>query len=171
MALRTESNHSNANLAPTLAAQPALSDAEKQVRVRALVERDERFIKEIAVLRVLHQSYVALLSGHRELAAGSLTPKVDFRWFANSSMRVFSEYNLPHVLDLYTLAELAGRMRALRDSSTAREPPTTVTVTAPDAPTLPPSLHELEPSRAFRLTLVQLCSNDTPSHACMATAR
>jgi hypothetical protein len=74
MALRNEYNHSSAKLA-ALIANPKLSDSGKQATLRELIELDEKFIKEISVLRTLHQSYMALPAAHQELAAGLVDPK------------------------------------------------------------------------------------------------
>jgi len=74
MALRNEYNHSSAKLA-ALIANPKLSDSGKQATLRELIELDEKFIKEIFVLRTLHQSYMALPATHQELAAGVADPK------------------------------------------------------------------------------------------------
>jgi hypothetical protein len=73
-ALRNEYNHSSAKLA-ALIANPKLSDSGKQATLRELIELDEKFIKEISVLRTLHQSYMALPAAHQELAAGLVDPK------------------------------------------------------------------------------------------------
>jgi hypothetical protein len=74
MALRNEYNHSSSQLA-ALIASPKLSESRKQTTLRELIELDERFIKEIFVLRTLHSSYVALPAAHQELAAGLVEPK------------------------------------------------------------------------------------------------
>jgi len=74
MALRNEYNHSSAKLA-ALIANPKKSDSGKQTTLRELIELDEKFIKEISVLRTLHQSYAALPAAHQELAAGLVDPK------------------------------------------------------------------------------------------------
>ena len=74
MALRNEYNHSSSQLA-ALIASPKLSESGKQTTLRELIELDERFIKEIFVLRTLHSSYVTLPAAHQELAAGVADPK------------------------------------------------------------------------------------------------
>ena len=74
MALRNEYNQSSAKLA-ALIASPKLSESGKQATLRDLIELDEKFIKEISVLRTLHQSYAALPAAHQELAAGLVDPK------------------------------------------------------------------------------------------------
>jgi hypothetical protein len=73
-ALRNEYNHSSAKLA-ALIANPKLSDSGKQATLRELIELDEKFIKEMSVLRTLHQSYMALPAAHQELAKGVADPK------------------------------------------------------------------------------------------------
>jgi hypothetical protein len=73
-ALRNEYNQSSAKLA-ALIANPKLSDSGKQATLRELIELDEKFIKEISVLRTIHQSYMALPAAHQELAAGVADPK------------------------------------------------------------------------------------------------
>jgi hypothetical protein len=74
IALWNEYDHSNQKLA-TLIADPKLSDSGKQTKLRELIELDEKFIKEISVLRTLHQSYKALPAAHQELATGAADPK------------------------------------------------------------------------------------------------
>jgi hypothetical protein len=74
MALRNEYDHSSQKLA-VLIASSKLSDSKKQAALRDLIELDEKFIKEISVLRTLHQSYMALPAAHRELEAGVVDPK------------------------------------------------------------------------------------------------
>ena len=74
MALRNEYHHSSAKLA-ALIANPKMSDSGKQTTLRELIELDEKFIKEISVLRTLHQSYAALPAAQQELAAGLVDPK------------------------------------------------------------------------------------------------
>lgn len=74
MALRNEYDHSSQKLG-VLIASSKLSDSGKQETLRELIELDEKFIKEISVLRKLHQSYMALPVAHQELAAGVADPK------------------------------------------------------------------------------------------------
>jgi hypothetical protein len=74
MALRNEYNHSSAKLAASIA-NPRLSDSGKRETLKELIELDEKFIKEISVLRTLHSSYVALPAAHQELAVGLVDPK------------------------------------------------------------------------------------------------
>ena len=74
MALRNEYNHSSAKQAAIIA-NPKLSDSGKQATLRELIELDEKFIKEISLLRTLHQSYIALPAAHQELATGVADPK------------------------------------------------------------------------------------------------
>jgi hypothetical protein len=74
MALRNEYNHSSEKLA-ALIANPKLSDSEKQAILKELIEVDEKFIKEISVLRTLYQSYRTLPAAHQELATGVADPK------------------------------------------------------------------------------------------------
>lgn len=73
-ALRNEYNQRSTKLA-ALIANPNLSDSGKQTAIRDLVELDVNFIKEISVLRTLHQSYMALPAAHKELATGVADPK------------------------------------------------------------------------------------------------
>ncbi|MEP6606414.1 MAG: hypothetical protein ABJA60_09915 [Nitrosospira sp.] len=56
--------------------QPALSAKQKEALLRKLVELDEKFIKELVVLKALHQSYKALPAAHSELAKGLANPKL-----------------------------------------------------------------------------------------------
>lgn len=56
--------------------QPALSVKQKEVLLRKLVKLDEKLIKELAVLKALHQSYKALPAAHSELAKGLANPKL-----------------------------------------------------------------------------------------------
>ena len=74
MALRNEYDHSSQKLA-VLIASSKLSDSGKQATLRELIELDEKFIKEISILRILHQSYMALPAAHQELATGVTDPK------------------------------------------------------------------------------------------------
>jgi hypothetical protein len=74
-ALRNEHNHSSTKLA-TLVAKPKLSDSERKATLRELIELDEKFIKELSVLRTLHQSYLALPAAHLELGKGLADPKL-----------------------------------------------------------------------------------------------
>ncbi len=74
-ALRHEYDLSSAKLA-NLVAKPTVSNSQKQTAIRDLVELDEKFIKEISMLRILHQSYVALPAAHLELATGVADPKL-----------------------------------------------------------------------------------------------
>lgn len=74
-ALRNEYNHSSAKQAAMIA-NPKLSDSGKQATLRELIELDEKFIKEMSMLRILHQSYVALPAAHIELASGVSDPKL-----------------------------------------------------------------------------------------------
>lgn len=46
--------------------------------IRELIDLDDRFIKEMAGLRTLHQAYQALPAAHRELAAGAGEPQPGF---------------------------------------------------------------------------------------------
>jgi hypothetical protein len=73
-ALRNEYNHSSAKHAAMIA-NPKLSDSGKQAALRDLIELDEKLIKEISALRILHQSYMALPAAHQELATGVADPK------------------------------------------------------------------------------------------------
>jgi hypothetical protein len=74
MALHNEYNHSSERLAAMIA-NPKVSDSGKQATLKELIELDEKFIKEISVLRTLHQSYMALPAAHQELARGVADPK------------------------------------------------------------------------------------------------
>jgi hypothetical protein len=74
-ALRHEYDLSSAKLAD-LVAKPNASNSQKQTAIRDLVELDENFMKEMSVLRILHQSYVGLPVAHLELAAGVADPKL-----------------------------------------------------------------------------------------------
>ena len=74
-ALRHEYNLSSAKLA-NLIAKPTVSNSQKQTAIRDLVELDEKFIKEMSMLRILHQSYVALPAAHLEFATGVADPKL-----------------------------------------------------------------------------------------------
>jgi hypothetical protein len=74
-ALRHEYDLGSANLA-NLVAKPNVSSSQKQAAVRDLVELDENFMKEMAVLRILHQSYGVVPAAHLELARGVADPKL-----------------------------------------------------------------------------------------------
>ena len=73
-ALRSEYQTTSANLA-RLIAEPMRPKSQKEATIKELIELDDRFIKEISILRTLHQSYMALPSAHRELATGLTDPK------------------------------------------------------------------------------------------------
>lgn len=60
----------------TVLLQPALSVKQKEALLRKLVKLDEKFIKELVVLKALHQSYKALPAAHSELAKGLANPKL-----------------------------------------------------------------------------------------------
>jgi hypothetical protein len=74
IALRNEYNHGSDKLAAMIK-DPNRSDSGKQETLRELIELDQKFIKEISVLRALHSSYVALPAAHQELAVGLVDPK------------------------------------------------------------------------------------------------
>ena len=74
-ALRHEYDLSSAKLA-NLVAKPTVSNSQKQTAITDLVEIDEKFIKEMSMLRILHQSYVAVPAAHLELATGVADPKL-----------------------------------------------------------------------------------------------
>jgi len=74
-ALRHEYDLSSAKLA-NLVAKPTVSNSQKQTAITDLVELDEKFIKEMSMLRILHQSYVAVPAAHLELAIGVADPKL-----------------------------------------------------------------------------------------------
>lgn len=74
-ALRHEYNLSSAKLAD-LIAKSAVSSSQRQAAVRDLVELDEKFIKEMSMLRILRQSYVTVPAAHLELASGLTHPKL-----------------------------------------------------------------------------------------------
>ena len=74
-ALRHEYDLGSTKLA-NLVAKPTVSSSQKQAAVGDLVELDEKFIKEMSMLRILHQSYVAVPAAHLELASGVAHPKL-----------------------------------------------------------------------------------------------
>lgn len=67
-ALRNEYDEQSAALANTVASGP--SPAARLAAMKDLADLDDRFVKEITALRVLHDTYVALPRAHQELAAG-----------------------------------------------------------------------------------------------------
>ena len=73
--MRHEYDLSSAKLA-NLVATPTVSNSQRQTAIRNLVEVDETFIKEISMLRILHQSYVALPAAHLELVTGVADPRL-----------------------------------------------------------------------------------------------
>jgi hypothetical protein len=75
VALRHEYDDSSTRLA-RLVAKSTLSNSQKQAALREIVELDEKFIKEISILRRLHQSYKVLPAAHLELAKGLANPKL-----------------------------------------------------------------------------------------------
>lgn len=74
-ALRHEYDLSSAKLA-NLVAKPTVSNSQKQTAITDLVELDEKFIKEMSMLRILHQSYVTVSAAHLELGTGVADPKL-----------------------------------------------------------------------------------------------
>jgi len=74
-ALRHEYDLSSVKLA-NVVAKPTVSNSQKQTAITDLVELDEKFIKEMSMLRILHQSYVAVPAAHLELASGVSDPKL-----------------------------------------------------------------------------------------------
>lgn len=74
-AVRNEYEQKSAALAAGIAS-PGLSDADKRAKARELIDLNDRFIKELAILRKLHQSYTAVPAAHRELAAATVDPKL-----------------------------------------------------------------------------------------------
>jgi len=67
-AVRNEYDEQSAALANTVASDP--SAGTRLSAMKDLAEVDDRFVKEITALRVLHDTYVALPRAHQELAAG-----------------------------------------------------------------------------------------------------
>jgi hypothetical protein len=49
-----------------------------------------------------------------------MTNNMPWKFFQSHLRRVLQKYNRPHVLNLHTLAELARRMLAVRDSDRAQ---------------------------------------------------
>jgi hypothetical protein len=84
----------------------ALARTASAAAIRELADLDDRFIKEIAALRVLHDTYVALPSAHRDLAAGLEDPKLGF-----AAIRDLFQYGQ----DLYRrYEELAAKDKAAK---------------------------------------------------------
>jgi hypothetical protein len=75
VALRNEYDQRSNALAQDIASAGAPA-AERSSKARALVDLDDRFIKELAVLRALYQAYVDLPAAHQELAAATGDPKL-----------------------------------------------------------------------------------------------
>jgi hypothetical protein len=75
-ALRNEYDQKSGALAN--AAASGSSSSAKVGAMRDLAELDDRFIKEMSVLRALYDTYVSLPRAHRELAAGLEDPKFGF---------------------------------------------------------------------------------------------
>jgi hypothetical protein len=74
-ALRHEYDLNSAKLVD-LVAKPNASNSKKQSAIKDLVELDENFMKEMSVLRILHQSYVGIPVAHLELATGVADSKL-----------------------------------------------------------------------------------------------
>jgi hypothetical protein len=75
LAVRSEYDLRSNTLAQDLARAGAPA-AERSTKARALVDLNDRFIKELAVLRALYQSYVDLPAAHQDLAAATGDPKL-----------------------------------------------------------------------------------------------
>ena len=75
LAVRSEYDLRSNALAQDLARAGAAA-AERSTKSRALVDLNDRFIKELAVLRALYQSYVDLPAAHQDLAAATGDPKL-----------------------------------------------------------------------------------------------
>jgi hypothetical protein len=75
LAVRSEYDLRSNGLAQDLARVDAPA-AERSTKSRALVDLNDRFIKELAVLRALYQSYVDLPAAHQDLAAATGDPKL-----------------------------------------------------------------------------------------------
>jgi|RhiMetdeSRZDD1v2_1073273.scaffolds.fasta_scaffold259712_2 hypothetical protein len=65
-ALRSEYDLRSRDLA--VAAAPPGTPASRQAAVRELADFDDRFVKELSALKVLHDTYVALPAAHQEVA-------------------------------------------------------------------------------------------------------
>jgi hypothetical protein len=65
-ALRSEYDIRSTELAA--AAAPPRTPASREAAVRDLADLDDRFVKELSTLQVLHDTYVALPAAHQELA-------------------------------------------------------------------------------------------------------
>lgn len=52
------------------------STSEKRASAKSLLELNDRFVRELTVLRTMRQAYVALPAAHRELAANAADPKL-----------------------------------------------------------------------------------------------
>jgi len=70
LAARNEYDLRSSALAEDIARTGA-SAAERAAKARALVDLNDRFMKELAVLRALNQSYVDLPAAHRDLTAAT----------------------------------------------------------------------------------------------------
>lgn len=75
LAVRSEYDLRSNALAQDLARAGAPA-AERSTKSRALVDLNDRFIKELAVLRALYQSYVDLPAAHQDLAAATGDPRL-----------------------------------------------------------------------------------------------
>jgi len=75
LAVRSEYDLRSNTLAQDLARAGAPA-AERSTKARALVDLNDRFIKELAILRALYQSYVDLPAAHQDLAAATGDPKL-----------------------------------------------------------------------------------------------
>src|SRR5262249_24614994 len=75
VAVRNEYDQRSSALAEQIARVGAPA-AERSTKARALLDLNERFIKELAILRALYQSYVDLPAAHQDLAAATGDPKL-----------------------------------------------------------------------------------------------
>lgn len=74
--LRKEYQEVSFLISDALSGPPTPAAEQKEVLIRKLVELDEKFIKELVVLKALHQSYRALPAAHSELAKGLADPNL-----------------------------------------------------------------------------------------------
>jgi len=74
-AVRSEYDLKSTALANAIASAGGASEA-RRAKARELLELNDRFVKDLSVLRTMHQSYASIPAAHRELAAAAADPKL-----------------------------------------------------------------------------------------------
>jgi len=79
----------------TQAADASQPESVRKTAIRALIALDDQYEKELRILRILHDSYVALPAAHRELANGLEKPQQGLpaiRALAENGKQLYRQY-------------------------------------------------------------------------------